>query len=156
MAPCSKPPPTFSIKLHRPIKGIRGLTREVVGGILANIESQRHRMCSTHNLAPEYPRSGTWNRFVNLNGTAEGNFQLICTWNFRTKYSSWTAEDFTDMFIGSMYSKATHLPPPQYGLPLNSFACCGERCCCSHWLCFSCCLFCGVKCSSGCLNLTSS
>ncbi|XP_077995175.1 uncharacterized protein LOC144448771 [Glandiceps talaboti] len=54
--------PGFSyLDVNRPIKGIRGLTREVVIGLIANIESQelRRRVSQNRNLPPEHPRAGT-------------------------------------------------------------------------------------------------
>eukprot|EP00058_Branchiostoma_floridae_P000455 XP_002585943.1 hypothetical protein BRAFLDRAFT_109116 [Branchiostoma floridae] len=44
----------------RPIKGIQGLTREVVVALLCNIESQEQRghMITTRRLPPEHPRAG--------------------------------------------------------------------------------------------------
>eukprot|EP00058_Branchiostoma_floridae_P022059 XP_002607549.1 hypothetical protein BRAFLDRAFT_106498 [Branchiostoma floridae] len=48
-------------QIHRPIKGIQGMTREVVVALLCNIESQEQRrlMITTHLLPPEHPRAGT-------------------------------------------------------------------------------------------------
>ncbi|XP_035694410.1 uncharacterized protein LOC118428452 [Branchiostoma floridae] len=49
------------LDVNRPIKGIQGLTREVVVALLCNIESQEQRrhMTTTHGLPPEHPRAGT-------------------------------------------------------------------------------------------------
>ncbi|XP_078667520.1 uncharacterized protein LOC144909356 [Branchiostoma floridae x Branchiostoma belcheri] len=49
------------LDVNRPIKGIQGLTREVVVALLCNIESQEQRrnMQTTRGLPPEHPRAGT-------------------------------------------------------------------------------------------------
>lgn len=46
-----------SMDVDRPIKGIRGLTREVVVALVANIESQEHRRL--YSPAPEHPHASS-------------------------------------------------------------------------------------------------
>ena len=54
---------SYSVYLfcHRPIKGIKGLTREVVVALTPNIESQefRRRYGKEKGLPPEHPRGGS-------------------------------------------------------------------------------------------------
>jgi len=47
--------------MFRPIKGIRGFTREVIVALIANIESQEKRRaeCETKGLPPEHPRASS-------------------------------------------------------------------------------------------------
>ncbi|KAI8490621.1 hypothetical protein Bbelb_318890 [Branchiostoma belcheri] len=49
------------LDVNRPIKGIQGLTREIVVALLCNIKSQEQRrnMQTTRGLPPEHPRAGT-------------------------------------------------------------------------------------------------
>ena len=54
---------SYSVYLfcHRPIKGIKGLTREVVVALTTTIESQefRRRYRKEKGLLPEHPRAGS-------------------------------------------------------------------------------------------------
>ena len=63
MALCSVSRISQSVNLffHRPIKGIKGLTREVVVAVTTNIESQefRRRYGEEKGLPPEHPRAGS-------------------------------------------------------------------------------------------------
>ncbi|XP_028394429.1 uncharacterized protein LOC114518616 [Dendronephthya gigantea] len=50
-----------TIDINRPIKGIRGLSRELIVGLIANIESQelRRQEYVERQLPPEHPRAGS-------------------------------------------------------------------------------------------------
>lgn len=52
---------SFLFAIYRPIKGIRGLTREVIVALTTNIESQeyRRRYGRERGLPPEHPRAGS-------------------------------------------------------------------------------------------------
>lgn len=51
----------YFIFLKRPIKGIQGLTREIIVALIANLESREHRRAEgeARGLAPENPRAST-------------------------------------------------------------------------------------------------
>lgn len=54
---------SYSVYLfcHRPIKGIKGLMREVVMALISKIESQEFRRCygKEKGLLPEHPRAAS-------------------------------------------------------------------------------------------------
>lgn len=50
-----------TLDVNRPLKGIRGFTREIIVALIANIESQEKRRadCETKQLPPEHPRASS-------------------------------------------------------------------------------------------------
>ena len=66
----------YNIIVFRRIKGIQGLTREIIIGLTTNIESQELRRCEyqTRDLVPEHPRASSTDDVEGLVGMLHDMF----------------------------------------------------------------------------------
>jgi hypothetical protein len=66
----------YNIIVFRRIKGIQGLTREIIIGLTTNIESQELRRCEyqSRDLVPEHPRASSTDDVEGLVGMLHDMF----------------------------------------------------------------------------------
>lgn len=68
------------IDINRPVEYIRGLTREVIIEITANIESQELRRCQSNKIGyPEHPRAGSTEDFECFFGVTHSRLGNVFT-----------------------------------------------------------------------------